>query len=88
MNSLLAVQNKQQHTQHACVPACPPLVPARLSCPLTPPPRCYKLPLANNAAVPNTLRNPLYHWTHLELKRYFGVSGKLFNDTAAPEIYT
>jgi glucuronate isomerase len=22
--------------------------------------------------VPNTLRNPLYHWTHLELKRYFG----------------
>jgi len=23
--------------------------------------------------VPQTLRNPLYHWTHLELKRYFGV---------------
>jgi len=23
--------------------------------------------------VPHTLRNPLYHWTHLELKRYFGV---------------
>ena len=23
--------------------------------------------------VPNTLRNPLYHWTHLELKRYFGI---------------
>jgi glucuronate isomerase len=23
--------------------------------------------------VPATLRNPLYHWTHLELKRYFGV---------------
>ena len=21
--------------------------------------------------VPNTLRNPLFHWTHLELKRYF-----------------
>ena len=23
--------------------------------------------------VPNTLGNPLYHWTHLELKNYFGV---------------
>ena len=23
--------------------------------------------------VPHTLRNPLYHWTHLELKRYFGI---------------
>ncbi|MCL6266944.1 glucuronate isomerase [Flagellimonas myxillae] len=23
--------------------------------------------------VPNTLRNPLYHWTHLELQRYFGI---------------
>jgi len=27
--------------------------------------------------VPNTLRNPLYHWTHLELKRYFGISDLL-----------
>jgi glucuronate isomerase len=25
------------------------------------------------AAVPNTLGNPLYHWSHLELKRYFGI---------------
>jgi len=24
--------------------------------------------------VPHTLRNPLYHWTHLELKRYFGIT--------------
>ncbi len=24
--------------------------------------------------VPKTLRNPLYHWTHLELKRPFGIS--------------
>lgn len=23
--------------------------------------------------VPYTMRNPLYHWTHLELKRYFGI---------------
>ena len=25
------------------------------------------------ATVPRTLRNPLYHWTHLELSRYFGI---------------
>jgi glucuronate isomerase len=38
--------------------------------------------------VPKTLRNPLYHWTPLELKRYFGVSGKLLNPETAQEIYT
>lgn len=27
--------------------------------------------------VPYTLRNPLYHWTHLELKRYFGIEDLL-----------
>ncbi len=32
--------------------------------------------------VPYTLRNPLYHWTHLELKRYFGISELLNEDTA------
>ncbi len=37
--------------------------------------------------VPYCLRNPLYHWTHLELKRYFGVSGKLLNGQTAGEIY-
>jgi glucuronate isomerase len=25
------------------------------------------------ATVPRTLRNPLFHWTHLELRRYFGI---------------
>lgn len=30
-----------------------------------------------SATVPYTLRNPLYHWTHLELQRYFGVSDLL-----------
>jgi len=30
------------------------------------------------STVPYTMRNPLYHWTHLELKRYFGVD-KLLN---------
>src|SRR5258706_3198186 len=32
--------------------------------------------------VPYTLRNPLYHWTHLELQRYFGVHDILNPDTA------
>ena len=35
------------------------------------------------ATVPQTLRNPLYHWTHLELKRYFGVDELLDADSAA-----
>jgi glucuronate isomerase len=39
------------------------------------------------ATVPRTLRNPLYHWTHLELKRYFGVAGKLLNSETAKDIY-
>ncbi|TWF39803.1 D-glucuronate isomerase [Chitinophaga polysaccharea] len=34
------------------------------------------------ATVPKTLRNPLYHWTHLELQRYFNVSELLHDDTA------
>ena len=40
------------------------------------------------ATVPKTLRNPLYHWTHLELKRYFGISGKLLGPETAKEIYS
>jgi glucuronate isomerase len=32
--------------------------------------------------VPHTLRNPLYHWTHLELKRYFGIDLLLDENTA------
>ncbi len=32
--------------------------------------------------VPHTLRNPLYHWTHLELQRYFGIDTLLSPDTA------
>ena len=39
------------------------------------------------ATVPQTLRNPLYHWTHLELKFPFGVSGKLLGpDTAQGDL--
>lgn len=36
--------------------------------------------------VPYTMRNPLYHWTHLELKSAFGVE-KLLNLETAREIY-
>jgi len=36
--------------------------------------------------VPYTMRNPLYHWTHLELKTAFGVD-KLLNPASAREIY-
>ncbi|MBN1101873.1 MAG: glucuronate isomerase [Deltaproteobacteria bacterium] len=39
------------------------------------------------ATVPKTLRNPLYHWTHLELKRYFGISDRLLNPDTAKDIY-
>src|SRR6202166_4882587 len=35
--------------------------------------------------VPYTLRNPLYHWTHLELQRYFGIT-ELLDETSAPKI--
>lgn len=36
--------------------------------------------------VPYTMRNPLYHWTHLELKTAFGVD-KLLNPETAKEIF-
>ena len=39
------------------------------------------------ATVPKTLCNPLYQWTHLELKRYFGIEGKLLDANTAKEIY-
>ncbi len=38
------------------------------------------------ATVPYTLRNPLYHWTHLELQRYFGIS-EVLNADSADSIY-
>mgnify|MGYP003638399916 CR=1 FL=1 len=38
--------------------------------------------LAFAETVPNALRNPLYHWTHLELKRYFGIEELLSPSTA------
>jgi glucuronate isomerase len=42
--------------------------------------------LAWARTVPHTLRNPLYHWTHLELKRYFDVD-ELLDESSAPRIW-
>ena len=36
--------------------------------------------------VPYTLRNPLYHWTHLELRRYFDIN-QLLNSRSAEFVY-
>ena len=38
------------------------------------------------ATVPHTLRNPLYHWTHLELKRCFGID-ELLDESSATRIW-
>ncbi len=37
--------------------------------------------------VPHTFRNPLYHWTHLELNRPFGVSDRLLSPDTAKSIW-
>jgi glucuronate isomerase len=42
--------------------------------------------LAWTKAVPNTIGNPLYHWSHLELQRFFGVHD-LLNEKNAPAIW-
>jgi glucuronate isomerase len=42
--------------------------------------------LAWAATVPRCIRNPLYHWTHLELKRYFGID-ELLDPQSAPSIW-
>ena len=39
------------------------------------------------ATVPQTLRNPLYHWTHLELKRPLGISDRLLGPETAEGIW-
>jgi glucuronate isomerase len=36
--------------------------------------------------VPYTLRNPLYHWSHLELQRYFGIDA-ILDGESAPAIW-
>jgi glucuronate isomerase len=42
--------------------------------------------LAWARTVPYTLRNPLYHWTHLELKRYFGID-ELLDESNARSVW-
>jgi glucuronate isomerase len=42
--------------------------------------------LAWAETVPHLIGNPLYHWTHLELQRYFDIS-EILNPASAPEIW-
>ena len=37
-------------------------------------------------ALPKAIGNPMYHWCHLELKRYFGYDG-ILNAETAPEVW-
>lgn len=37
--------------------------------------------------VPKTLRNPIYHWTHLELNRPFGINDRLLSPETAESIW-
>lgn len=37
--------------------------------------------------VPYTIGNPLYHWTHLELRRPFGITGTLLSASTAQDIW-
>ena len=46
----------------------------------------YEKFLAWAATVPKCLRNPLYHWTHLELRRYFDID-VLLDEQSAPAIW-
>lgn len=46
----------------------------------------YEKFLAYARTVPMTIGNPLYHWSHLELRRFFGVDD-LINEKNAPSIW-
>ncbi len=46
----------------------------------------YQTFLAWARTVPHLVGNPLYHWTHLELQRYFGIHEPL-NERSAPMIW-
>jgi glucuronate isomerase len=37
--------------------------------------------------VPSTLRNPLYHWTHMELAHPFGITDRLLDGASARDVY-
>ncbi|MBM7343970.1 glucuronate isomerase [Pantoea coffeiphila] len=47
----------------------------------------YEKYLAWANTVPRTLGNPLYHWTHLELRRPFGIRDTLFGPDTAQAIW-
>lgn len=47
----------------------------------------YDKYLAWANTVPQTLGNPLYHWTHLELRRPFGITNTLFGPENADTIW-
>jgi len=42
--------------------------------------------LAWSRTIPKTIGNPLYSWTHLELRRFFGID-ELLNEESAPHIW-
>ena len=46
----------------------------------------YEKFLAWAKTVSHAIGNPLYHWTHLELKRYFGIE-EVLNEKTAPSIW-
>ncbi|MCX8956357.1 glucuronate isomerase [Erwinia psidii] len=47
----------------------------------------YDKYLAWANTVPQMLGNPLYHWTHLELRRPFGISGRVFGPETAESVW-
>jgi len=47
----------------------------------------YEKFLAYAKTMPRLLRNPLWHWTHLELNRVFGIK-VILNETTAPKIWS
>ncbi|WP_142994929.1 glucuronate isomerase, partial [Klebsiella pneumoniae] len=47
----------------------------------------YEKYLAWADTVPKTLGNPLYHWTHLELRRPFGITNTLLDPQSADAIW-
>ena len=46
----------------------------------------YEKFVAYTQAMPQLVRNPLHHWSHLELRRYFGID-LLINEANAPKIW-
>ncbi|MBD1577521.1 MULTISPECIES: glucuronate isomerase [Vibrio] len=43
--------------------------------------------LAFAKTIPNTIGNPIYHWTHLELRRPFGITDLTLNESNAERVW-